>query len=158
MPTPHWSALTTVLEKYDQTVTVGLFTGRWNYPDWYDEGDCVDLPLSTFFGEENETDTQLIGPGVLHRAQKICSGCPVKAQCLEFALAKHILHGIWAGTSGRTRARVWAMERRGEVTRSQVLSDFATGRGQRYEKLPRRRSAGDRKDVLLDQPVDAGLR
>jgi WhiB family redox-sensing transcriptional regulator len=137
--------LSTVLERYDQSVAVGLFTGRWNYPDWYHDGKCVNLPLAMFFGEENETDTQLIGPGVLHRAQKICGSCPVRAQCLEYALDKHILHGIWSGTSGRTRARIWAMERRGEVTRAQVLVDFACGRGQRYEKLPPRHHREDGK-------------
>lgn len=122
---------------------VGLFTGRWNFPDWYDDGECIDLPKSMFFGEENETDTQLIGPGVLHRAQKVCAVCPVRAKCLAYALDKHILHGIWAGTSGRTRARIWAMERRGDVTRSQVLADFSSGEGERYEKLPYRRRQSD---------------
>ena len=140
--------------RYEQSVSV-LFTGQWNYPDWYDDGSCVDLPLSMFFGEENEDDTQLIGPGVLHRAQKVCGACPVQSKCLAYALDKHILHGIWAGTSGRTRARVWAMERRGEVTRAEVLDDFGRGDGERYEKLPRRRSG---RDIPLDQLVDAGLR
>ena len=110
--------------------------------------------MSTFFGEENETDTQLIGPGVLHRAQQICGMCPVKKQCLKYSLDKHILHGIWAGTSGRTRARIWAMERRGDVTREEVLEDFANDEVERYEKLPRRLARGN---VALDESVDAGL-
>jgi WhiB family redox-sensing transcriptional regulator len=90
-----------------------------------------------FFGEANETDTQLISPGVLHAAQKVCDTCPVKAECLAYALDRKILHGIWAGTSGRARARIWAMERRGEVSREQVLEDYAEGRGGRYERLRR---------------------
>jgi WhiB family redox-sensing transcriptional regulator len=109
----------------------------WRFPDWYDHGACRGLPLSYFFGEENETDTQLISPGTLHRAQQICAGCPVRAKCLEFVLDHKILHGVWAGTSGRARARIWAMERRGEVTRAEVLTDYAEGRGTRYERLRR---------------------
>jgi WhiB family redox-sensing transcriptional regulator len=136
---------------YDKSVVVGLFTGRWTYPDWYLDGKCNGMGWSIFFGKANETDTQLIGPGVLHRAQRICGSCPVKAQCLEYALAKHIQHGIWAGTSGRTRARIWTMERRGQVTREQVLDDFAHGRREQYEKLP------NRSDVRFDESVDAGL-
>lgn len=96
------------------------------------------MEWAVFFGEENEDDTQLIGPGALRKAQSICETCPVAMQCLEHALEKKILHGVWAGTSGRTRARIWAMERRGQVTRAQVLVDFANGDSERYERLPRR--------------------
>lgn len=125
-----------MLDSYDQSVVVGLFTGRWEWPDWYSRARCADMDWAVFFGEENEDDTQLIGPGALRKARDVCAGCPVLAQCLEHALAKRILHGVWAGTSGRTRARIWAMERRGEVTRSQVLADFASGETERYERLP----------------------
>lgn len=128
-----------MLSNYDRSDIVGLFTGNWGYPDWYADGRCRGMSWSVFFGPPNETDTQLIGPGVLHRAQRICFDCPVRAACLEYALRKHIQHGIWAGTSGRTRARIWAMERRGEVTRTEVLTDFAAGRRERYERLPRYR-------------------
>jgi WhiB family redox-sensing transcriptional regulator len=95
------------------------------------------MSWDVFFGEANETDTQLIGPGVLSRAKRICDSCPVASQCLEHALGKRIQHGIWAGTSGRTRARIWTMERRGEVTRAEVLTDYAQGRRDRYERLRR---------------------
>jgi WhiB family redox-sensing transcriptional regulator len=128
-----------MLDNYDQVVVVGLFTGRWTWPDWYDRGKCLDMEWSTFFGTENETDTQLIGPATLRDAREICAVCPVSHKCLAFALAEHMQHGIWAGTSGRTRARIWAMERRGEVTREQVLSDYASGDTEHYEKLPVRR-------------------
>lgn len=137
-PTQNWSALSAVLDSYDQSVVIGLFTGRWEWPDWYDKALCHDMEWAVFFGEENEDDTQLIGPGALRKAQGICAQCPVIAQCLAHALDKRILHGVWAGTSGRTRARIWAMERRGQVTRAQVLADFADGETERYERLPRR--------------------
>jgi WhiB family redox-sensing transcriptional regulator len=125
------------MESHDEADKGGiaLLSGRWRYPAWYDEANCRDRPISEFFGKENETDTQLISPGVLHRAQRICNDCPVRMKCLEHALAKRIMHGIWAGTSGRARARIWAMERRGEVTRTEVLADFASGDGAQYERL-----------------------
>jgi hypothetical protein len=103
------------------------------------------MPQAYFFGEENETDTQLISPGVLHRAQRICAECPVRHKCLEHSLERHILHGIWAGTSGRTRARIWAMERRGEVTRAEVLADYRDGDTARYERLRPRQMAASIK-------------
>ena len=39
----------------------------------------------------------------LARAERICAGCPVAAECLAVALDDLSLHGIWAGTSARER-------------------------------------------------------
>lgn len=36
-------------------------------------------------------------------AKAVCAGCPVKAECLAYALPHHDLVGIWGGTSGRER-------------------------------------------------------
>ena len=32
-------------------------------------------------------------------AQRICTGCPVRVDCLEYALLHRIEHGVWGGTS-----------------------------------------------------------
>jgi WhiB family redox-sensing transcriptional regulator len=39
-------------------------------------------------------------------ARRICADCPVKAPCLEYALANRIDHGVWGGTSERERRRI----------------------------------------------------
>src|SRR5271154_4694377 len=36
-------------------------------------------------------------------AYRICEGCPVKAECLAFALEHRITVGIWGGVSERQR-------------------------------------------------------
>lgn len=36
----------------------------------------------------------------------ICGACPVRQDCLEYALADSELKGIWAGTSPKVRARL----------------------------------------------------
>lgn len=39
-------------------------------------------------------------------ALKICSGCAVKAECLEWALEARIRYGVWGGTTERDRRRL----------------------------------------------------
>jgi WhiB family redox-sensing transcriptional regulator len=45
------------------------------------------------------------GVGV-ERARKICAECPVKDECLEYALTYRIDHGVWGGASERERRRI----------------------------------------------------
>jgi WhiB family redox-sensing transcriptional regulator len=39
-------------------------------------------------------------------ARQICAECPVKAECLEYALENRIDHGVWGGCSERERRRI----------------------------------------------------
>jgi len=64
---------------------------------WMADGSCALEPPSTFFPSD--------GVGVI-AAQRICAECPVKAPCLEYALANRIDHGVWGGTSERQRRRM----------------------------------------------------
>lgn len=40
------------------------------------------------------------------QARKICAECAVRVECLEFALAHRIDHGVWGGCSERERRRI----------------------------------------------------
>ncbi len=39
-------------------------------------------------------------------ARQICLDCPVRAECLEYALVNRIDQGAWGGTSERERRRI----------------------------------------------------
>jgi len=36
-------------------------------------------------------------------AKAVCAGCPVREECLEFALRLKVAHGVWGGLSERER-------------------------------------------------------
>ena len=65
--------------------------------EWMAEGNCASRPPSLFFPSD--------GVGV-DAARRICNECPVKDQCLEYALENRIDHGVWGGTSERERRRL----------------------------------------------------
>ena len=41
-------------------------------------------------------------------AQRICAGCPVRDQCLEWALDARAPFGVWGGTTEQERRRLLA--------------------------------------------------
>jgi WhiB family redox-sensing transcriptional regulator len=65
--------------------------------DWMALGNCRFEPPARFFPSD--------GVGV-EVAKRICATCPVKAECLEYALEHRIDHGVWGGASERQRRRI----------------------------------------------------
>ena len=54
--------------------------------------------------------------GGVEAAQLICAQCPVRVECLEYALKHHIKHGVWGGASERERRRTRILRRRGLIS------------------------------------------
>ena len=73
---------------------------------WKERGACVDLPVETFF--------PLPGPRFqqeVRRAKAICADCPVRTDCLEYALefvrGRYItLPGIYGGHTEPERWKI----------------------------------------------------
>lgn len=65
---------------------------------WHDEAACRHSDPDAFFPE-------LEHPGSLPMVRRICGGCPVRTQCLDYALARPELVGIWGGLTTRERHR-----------------------------------------------------
>jgi WhiB family transcriptional regulator, redox-sensing transcriptional regulator len=61
--------------------------------DWSAQGACKNKKAALFCAEVGE---------LAKRAKAICSQCPVKVDCLEYALV-HREKGIWGGTNTRER-------------------------------------------------------
>lgn len=64
---------------------------------WMLSGLCREREPSFFFPSD--------GVGV-ERARRVCATCPVVDECLEYALAHRIEHGVWGGASERERRRI----------------------------------------------------
>jgi WhiB family transcriptional regulator, redox-sensing transcriptional regulator len=65
--------------------------------DWQERALCAQTDPEAFFPEKG---------GSTREAKRICSGCEVRAECLEFALAHDERFGIWGGLSERERRRL----------------------------------------------------
>ena len=64
---------------------------------WMEQALCAQTDPEAFFPEKG---------GSTREAKKICAQCPVRAQCLEYALANDERFGIWGGLSERERRRL----------------------------------------------------
>ena len=74
--------------------------------DWMERGKCREMDPALFFPND--------GMGV-QVAQRICAECPVREECLEYALANRVDHGVWGGTSERERRRILRSRRLSRV-------------------------------------------
>ncbi len=64
---------------------------------WQDRALCAQTDPEAFFPEKG---------GSTREAKRICQGCEVKPECLEFALHNDERFGIWGGLSERERRRL----------------------------------------------------
>ena len=73
---------------------------------WRLEALCAETDPEAFFPEKG---------GSTREAKRVCTGCAVRAECLEFALASDERFGIWGGLSERERRRL-RLQRRDALT------------------------------------------
>lgn len=78
-------------------------------------GACRGLDPELFHPVRGDVDT-------LKAAQAVCDGCPVREECLEYAIVNGEEHGIWGGASEAERKRI-AQRRRaaGELQKACAL-------------------------------------
>jgi WhiB family transcriptional regulator, redox-sensing transcriptional regulator len=68
-------------------------------PDWRLRAACRDADPELFFPEG--TSGRALEEAA--RAKLVCSGCPVRARCLDWALAHGGAFGIWGGRTEQER-------------------------------------------------------
>jgi WhiB family redox-sensing transcriptional regulator len=64
---------------------------------WQERALCAQTDPEAFFPEKG---------GSTREAKKVCVGCDVRGECLEYALAHDERFGIWGGLSERERRKL----------------------------------------------------
>ena len=64
---------------------------------WQERSLCAQTDPEAFFPEKG---------GATREAKKVCVGCDVRSECLEYALAHDERFGIWGGLSERERRKL----------------------------------------------------
>ena len=101
---------------------------------WFEHAACRDADRQLFFEPDGEA-----GKGRASRiqaAKAVCAGCPVRRECLLFALAAPEHYGIWGGFTARERA---ALKRRRPVRPAR--SGGAIGAVHRHYRTARAKAA-----------------
>jgi WhiB family transcriptional regulator, redox-sensing transcriptional regulator len=68
-------------------------------PAFYDQAACRDADPDIFFPEKGEWTRAI-------EAKAICGSCPVREECLQWALETGQLFGTWGGLGERERRRL----------------------------------------------------
>lgn len=63
--------------------------------DWQDRGLCAEVGGRLFFPEDGQSAQE---------AKQVCGLCPVRAECLAFAVRHGVKYGVWGGLDERERA------------------------------------------------------
>lgn len=61
-----------------------------------------------------DPDELFVDGAAQNRAKAVCAGCPVRTECLAYALDRRIEHGVWGGMTERERRAL--LRRRPMVT------------------------------------------
>lgn len=70
---------------------------------WREQGLCKGVDPEIFYPVSDEDGDE---------AKAICADCPVRIQCLEYALIARERDGIWGGCTERERRRIIRQRRR----------------------------------------------
>jgi len=88
IPTSSWDAISAAAE------------------GWRQDALCAETDPEAFFPEKG---------GSTREAKRVCTGCEVRLECLEYSLANDERFGIWGGLSERERRRL-RLQRRDSIS------------------------------------------
>lgn len=77
---------------------------------WWEQAACSGIDVDVFYPLPNDAVTT-------KQALQVCGRCPIRVECLQYAIRNRETYGIWGGTTERQRSPVL----RGHPTTSRRL-------------------------------------
>jgi WhiB family redox-sensing transcriptional regulator len=72
--------------------------------DWVEQAACAGVDPDLFFPDRGASLAGDVDEHVdVADARRVCAGCPVRVECLEYALEAGEKFGVWGGTSEKER-------------------------------------------------------
>lgn len=84
---------------------------------WMHAAACRGLNPELFHPQPGESSDQ---------AKAVCAGCPVRTECLDYAMAHYELFGVWGGTSQKQRSQLRRRGPRINAVRCGTRSGYVT--------------------------------
>ena len=75
-------------------------------PEWMTDAACAEVGGDAWFAEKSQWADVI-------QAKLVCRRCPVREQCLSYALQNNEMHGVWGGMSPKQRFALRTASRRG---------------------------------------------
>lgn len=88
---------------------------------WREHARCKGLSVDLFFPKKEDIKNSHV---TVAKSRLICAGCPVRKECLHFAMDNIINHGLYGGVMPRERRGKDSKSFNGDLLFSQVLQDF----------------------------------
>ena len=117
--------------------------------EWQDAALCAQVDGDEWFPEKGESVLQ---------AKRICRDCPVRVECLRYALDHDELYGVWGGLSPEDRKAVRADRVEGAGAEDIIAEDDAKfyaraeAQAEKERKYHRDRAAANRAAVASSNP------
>lgn len=74
-----------------------------NTTEWKWDAACTGMGPELFYLEQGKKAENTMK---LQAARQVCNNCPVRRECLDYAIDNFIGFGIWAGTTPQQRKRM----------------------------------------------------
>lgn len=72
--------------------------------DWMEHALCTQVDPELFFPTSGAIDST-------RNAKRVCRNCPVRNECLSWAVENPALHGVLGGTTERERSKIRRLQR-----------------------------------------------
>ncbi len=86
-----------------------VITLLYQPPAWQDQAACAGENTETFFPERGDSVE------VILKAKAICYQCPVRPECLTYAMNNGEKYGVWGGLSVRERQQLRRLQEQGLI-------------------------------------------